>query len=116
MKVETRFNLFDRVEILPLDKLPGMVVGISIVSRCLDDILYVVEYWWEGRLNTVNLHSRELSVHGSTGTEPENLVYGNKWSDGLSFTDSIRAGKRIMDESIGLSAETHSDIPKREDL
>ena len=56
MKIETKYDLGDRVKMLD-PGIPGRIVEIKITPAPF----YFIEYWWEGELKTVWLSEDEIA-------------------------------------------------------
>ena len=53
--------MFEKVVITEIG-LPGLITEIKVVSNCEAEILYVVEYWCNYTMHSVNLQGGEIQA------------------------------------------------------
>ena len=59
MHIKSSFDIHEPVIIKDI-KLPGVIDQLQLSSLSIDDLQYHVEYWWDGEMRGVWLHSWEL--------------------------------------------------------
>jgi hypothetical protein len=58
MNITLPFSVNEDITIDPLDDHPGTIVEIRITDG---QPVYVVEYWWEGKIQVVNLTEKDIT-------------------------------------------------------
>jgi hypothetical protein len=58
MIVTTVFDIYDKVTVNDLGDYPGRITEIKVTQP--PQLLYLVEYWWEGNIRTVWVMADEI--------------------------------------------------------
>lgn len=97
MVIKTEFDIFQRVLIRELD-LAGVITELKLGSSCIGELIYFVEYWWEGQIRTVWLHAGELAAtknvekNGHFAQQPQEQNYGT-----VGYMGNINVGDSYPD-------------------
>lgn len=59
MKIETKFDIWQNIEIIPLGGMAGRIVVIELDGS---DLWYTVEYWFNGECKCVKLADYDIEA------------------------------------------------------
>jgi hypothetical protein len=60
VKIETKFDIWEKVSIIALDFHLGTVIEIKIDGN---NFYYGIEYWYNGEIKTVHLNENEIEKY-----------------------------------------------------